>query len=91
MQWITELQAQNIPNNQWDLLWEKFDVEGTLDTPITSIAHLSYDMLKEGFALKMREVMFVSEQLEIAGRKYGFTARTMGNGSDRKAKCVRWN
>ncbi|KAF8512049.1 hypothetical protein JB92DRAFT_2830932 [Gautieria morchelliformis] len=71
-EWITHLEMQHLTYNKWDLLQQKFAKEESMDMLISSIARLSLANLKVGYSLKMVDAVFILEQLEVAGKRYGF-------------------
>jgi hypothetical protein len=84
-QWLEELQTQGLAYNRWDILQSRFDAEGCLDVPLTTIARLSHTMLKDGYDLRMVDMFLVTEQLEVAGKRYGFQVKSSG-GQHRESK-----
>ncbi|KAF8575489.1 hypothetical protein K439DRAFT_1623541 [Ramaria rubella] len=76
-EWLSNLETKGLTYTQWNLLREKFNAEDSLQLPISSIARLSSDNLKSGFGLKMVDLLFVMEQLEVAGKAFGFVVNAV--------------
>ena len=71
--WLVDLQMDiSIPYTRWDILREHFEAEASLDLKISTFSHLSTEELQRCYGIKMGDVLFFQEQLEMAGVRYGF-------------------
>ncbi|KAF8522977.1 hypothetical protein JB92DRAFT_3110276 [Gautieria morchelliformis] len=86
-EWIMHLEMQRIAYNRWDVLRQKFAEEESMDMLISSIARLSLANLKVGYSLKMVDAVFILEQLEVAGKRYGFAVGAEDDDRQRSKKA----
>ncbi|KAF8508682.1 hypothetical protein JB92DRAFT_3191317 [Gautieria morchelliformis] len=86
-EWITHLEMQRLMYNRWDLLRQKFAEEESMDMLISSIARLSLVNLKVGYSLKMVDAVFILEQLEVVGKRYGFVVGAEDDDRQRSKKA----
>ncbi|KAF8581840.1 hypothetical protein K439DRAFT_1618718 [Ramaria rubella] len=86
-EWLSNLETKGLTYTRWNLLREKFNAEDSLELPISSIARLSLDNLKSGFGLKMVDLLFVMEQLEITGKAFGFVVNAIGDKRRNSKRC----
>ncbi|KAF8532208.1 hypothetical protein JB92DRAFT_3104311 [Gautieria morchelliformis] len=86
-EWITHLEMQRLAYKRWDFLRQKFAKEESMDMLISSLARLSLANLKVGYSLKMVDAVFILEQLEVAGKWYGFAVGAEDDDRQRSKKA----
>ncbi|KAF8508797.1 hypothetical protein JB92DRAFT_2950911 [Gautieria morchelliformis] len=86
-EWITHLEMQRLTYKRWDFLQQKFAEEESMDMLISSLARLSLANLKVGYSLKMVDAVFILEQLEVAGKRYGFAVGAQDDDRQRSKKA----
>ncbi|KAF8518322.1 hypothetical protein JB92DRAFT_3142063 [Gautieria morchelliformis] len=86
-EWITHLEMQHLAYKRWDFLRQKFAEEESMDMLISSLARLLLVNLKVGYSLKMVDAVFILEQLEVAGKRYGFAVGAQDDDRQRSKKA----
>ncbi|KAF8511715.1 hypothetical protein JB92DRAFT_2932612 [Gautieria morchelliformis] len=86
-EWIMHLEMQRLAYKRWDFLQQKFAEEESMDMLISSLARLSLANLKVGYSLKMVDAVFTLEQLEVAGKRYGFAVGAQDDDRQRSKKA----
>ncbi|KAF8523634.1 hypothetical protein JB92DRAFT_3109917 [Gautieria morchelliformis] len=83
--WLAELEAEGLQYSRFDFLQGRFAEEESLGAPITSIAWLAVESLKALYGLKAGDALFLTDQLRVAGKRYGFQVGDQEKGA-KKAK-----
>jgi hypothetical protein len=83
--WLIELEGQGRDYTRWEFLRERFELEVSLDVSIATIARRTPKALKDIFELKGGDIMFLLEELEEAGKRYGFEVQD-GQKGPKKAR-----